>query len=151
MGKTLLITCNKNVSNAKYFSSPEMLEDYLANNEQIETIVFVIWHWKVLNNLLKHYRCIGMHTGPLLQGMGRGPQPIKNLKRLHVKWATVCSFEMTERFDDGEILTAQPISLEGTEVQIYKRINDLLPDLVSYLSQEPYPIPEVWKKVDLFE
>ncbi len=139
--RTLFVTNDLNTQFGDYFASPEALEVYLSKHE-VDRLVFVIWHWKVPTLTLVSYDCYGMHTGPLLQGKGKGGSPIRNLKKLGVKWATLCLFRMTDKMDAGEVLAAIPISIQGTEAETYRIIDDCLLDIRSFLNQPPIEIPE---------
>jgi methionyl-tRNA formyltransferase len=141
----LKITCTKNVKDAVYFASPEDLELHL-NQNPVDTLLFIVWHWKVKDHILQKYKCYGMHTGPLLEKKGRGPAPIKNLKALGVKWATLCVFSMTKEIDSGPIHAAIPISLEGSEVDVYDRITVNLPRIIGYLEQDLSSIPALFTR-----
>jgi hypothetical protein len=141
---TLVVSRTGGFGNAAHFDNPQALSDYLAAHPEVKTIVFVIWSWKVPPEMLKKYRCIGMHTGPLLEGKGRGGSPIRNLQALGVKWATLCAFEMTEKFDEGQVKVAIPIDLEG---QIIRQIDAYIPCIISYLTQVAPEIPAVFKRI----
>ena len=141
---TLVVSRVEGLQNATYFANPQALDEYLTNRPGISKIVFVIWSWKVPNTMLERYECYGMHTGPLLEGKGRGGSPIRNLKALGIEWATTCVFKMTPEFDKGQILAAIPICLNGSE---YPQIDKFLPIIVSYLSQDNSQIPELFKRL----
>lgn len=143
----LIISRNPEIKNASYFPSQNDLYTYL-NNKHHEKLLFVHWSWRVPDHILKLSKCYGMHTGPLLEGKGRGGSPIKNLIRLGIKWATLCVFEMTPEIDKGKVLIAIPISLSGTLSDIYARIDFFVPRIVEYLNQDNSTIPELFTRIN---
>lgn len=142
----LVVTCNPAIKQASYFPTPVELYDFLSKTHQ-DQILFVHWSWRVPNYLLKLSKCYGMHTGPLLEERGRGGSPIKNLIALGVKWATLCTFEMTPEIDKGHVIAAIPISLEGSLEQIYERIDFYVPRIVEYLKQDNTIVPILFKRI----
>src|SRR5688572_29169025 len=111
--KSLLVVSNrKEVENATYFKNPEELEAYLKLNREINSVLFTFWSWIVQPWFLNTYKCYGTHTGPLLEGVGRGGSPIENLQLLGVKVTTVCVFHMDEGVDTGRVMLAIPIRID---------------------------------------
>jgi methionyl-tRNA formyltransferase len=137
---SLVINCERDIKNS------EELDLYLADHPAIETLLFVYWKWKVPDEMLADYRCIGFHTGPLLEGRGRGGSPIQNLKALGVRITTLCAFEMTSEWDKGRVLLAVPLSIEGNMREIWERIYQRLPDMVDYLTTPQPRIPEFFTR-----
>jgi hypothetical protein len=146
MNQTVIISANPSIRNATHFHNPADLECFLKDN-YCQTLIFVIWHWKVPDWILTKYNCIGCHTGPLLEGKGKGGSPIRNLRALNVQYATLCAFTMTPNFDEGKVHVAIPISLEGTLEDVYRRIDIHIPRIVAYLTQPEIDIPEKFKRL----
>lgn len=143
-----LIVSNRLTPHTQYFQDPYELESYLEKND-ISKILFVFWSFKVSKVILERYKCYGMHTGPLLEGKGRGGDPIGNLKRLGVKLTTVCAFEMTEKIDAGKVKIAIPIYIDGTKEEIIKTIDSRVPEIAEYLFTDQPEIPELFTRADV--
>lgn len=142
-----LVVSNRHLQHTTYFPSPEALEDYLKVNLHINTLIFAFWSWKVEAWMLKQYTCYGLHTGPLLEGRGKGGSPIDNLKKLGVKWTTLCAFDMTGEIDGGRVRLAIPINIEECKAYVVGWISGELPYIVSYLTAEQPEIPERFTRI----
>lgn len=138
----LTVSCRPGLINSLYIPNPSVLTTELKRWPRLSKILFVCWSWKVPNEILSDYDCFGMHTGPLLEGKGKGGSPIANLQNLHINWSTLCVFRMTEEIDSGHVMIAIPISLIGSESQIFKRIDDLIPSIREYLDVDNSKVPE---------
>lgn len=147
MSKNILIVSNRHTLNTQYFNDPDALYDFLLASNDIETIVFVFWSWKVPNWVLIEYKCFGMHTGPLLEGKGKGGTPIENLKNLGVRITTLCAFEMNDTLDGGRVLVATPLYLEGTKDEIVDDIDKKVPLIVDFLTARQPEIPERFERI----
>lgn len=142
----MLIVSNRTIENAQYFPSPDALHSYLSKRPEIKKILFTFWSWKVPNEILHKYECYGMHTGPLLEGKGRGGNPIGNLKQLGVKITTLCAFKMTDKIDGGPVKVAIPIYLDD---DINMVANECIPEIAEYLDAEQPEIPEFFRRADV--
>ena len=149
----LVISNRKGVFNATYFKDPIELEAYLKIQRpgSVDTLIFAFWGWKVENWMLNTYRCFGLHTGPLLEGKGRGGSPIDNLQALGVFITTLCAFEMTDVIDGGRVKVAIPIRIDCTKESVISRINDHLPLITEYLAAVQPDIPERFNRITLKE
>lgn len=146
MSSTLIVG-NRVTANTKYLKDPQALNSYLKSCPEIKKILFVFWSWKVPNEILDKYECYGMHTGPLLEGIGRGGNPIGNLRQLGVRITTLCAFKMTEKIDGGKVKLAIPIYLD--DEHLIDTIDDCVPEIADYLFTEQPPIPEFFKRADV--
>lgn len=142
-----LVISNREISNASFFENPEALEDYLNVWGAYDTLVFAFWSWRVSSEILKKYKCYGLHCGPLLEGRGKGGSPIENLQNLGVTWTTLCAFDMTEEIDGGKVKVAIPIPLFAMKHLLIELINSYIPDIVAYLTAKQPEIPERFKRV----
>lgn len=140
-----LVVSNRPLPGLDYFPTPEDLRAFLVYHE-IDALIFVFWSWIVPKEMLSKYKCYGFHTGPLLEGVGRGGNPIGNLKQLGVKITTLCAFEMTEKIDGGKVKVAIPIRLDEYVVEC---ILGYVPMIVQYLITEQPLIPEFFKRSDV--
>ena len=147
----LVVSNRPNLSNTSYFKSPVELEAFLKLHYEISTLIFAFWGWKVENWMLHTYKCFGLHTGPLLEGKGRGGSPIDNLQALGVFITTLCAFEMTDVIDGGRVKVAIPIRIDCTKESVISRINDHLPLITEYLATVQPDIPERFNRTTLKE
>ena len=109
-------------------SNPKELQAYLINNK-VNRIYFPFWSWKVPDELLNKYECIGFHSAPL--PFGKGGTPIQNMIRLGYDTTVVCMFHMEKGFDDGEILCSREVSLDGTLAEIVNKISKDIEDMIN--------------------
>ncbi len=144
-----LIVSNRRTPNTAYFENPEALKFHLASEPGITQLLFFCWSWIVPKEMLEKYDCYGMHTGPLLEGKGRGGDPIGNLQQLGVRITTLCAFKMTEKIDGGQVKVAIPIKLEGTKEDIIQKASMYLPEIAHYLFARQPEIPETFKRADV--
>ena len=142
-----LVISNRPIQNATYFESPAGLELYLSQHPEIKILLFVFWRWIISKEMLEKYECIGFHSGPLLEGKGKGGSPIDNLKALGVEWTTLCAFNMTEKLDAGRIRLAVPMKITEAKMHIIKFIDSMLPYMVAYLIAKQPEIPEYFKRL----
>lgn len=147
MQKSYLVISNrKNVDNAAYFKSPAELEAYLKLNPKA-VLIFAFWSWIVPKWMLDTFKCYGLHTGPLLEGKGKGGSPIDNLKKLGVTWTTLCAFEMNEKIDGGRVVVAIPLRITDPTEYIVGWIDGVLPRIVKYLTTVQPEIPERFQRL----
>lgn len=142
-----LIVSNRHITNATYFENPHALGNHLQAHPEIDTLLFAFWSWIVPTHLLQQYKVYGMHTGPLLEGRGRGGSPIDNLKKLGVEITTLCAFEMTEKIDGGRVRVAIPINITPDKNYIITQIDFWIPRIMDYLIQPYEHIPETFKRI----
>ncbi len=141
-----LVISNRKIDNAEYFKNPEELEIYLRVNPK-DVLVFVFWSWIVPKWMLDTYKCYGLHTGPLLEGRGKGGSPIDNLKALNIPITTVCAFEMTADLDGGRVRVAVPLRLKYPKQVLINDIDRMLPDIVDYLMVDNAVVPEKFTRL----
>lgn len=142
-----LVISNRKIDNAAYFQNPDELEVYLRINPRA-TLIFAFWSWIVPKWMLETYKCYGFHTGPLLEGKGKGGSPIDNLKELGVKITTLCAFEMTEGIDEGRVRVAIPLRLHYPKSVLIQDIVSHIPIIVDYLLADQTAIPERFQRLE---
>lgn len=142
-----LVISNRLLNNLNYFRDPEALEEHLKQHLEIKTLIFVFWSWIVPKRVLKNYKCYGFHTGPLLEGKGRGGSPIDNLQKLGVEITTLCAFEMNEKIDEGRVILAVPIWIDRTKEEVINGIAWYASSMVSYIIEKQPDIPKVFKRL----
>ena len=91
-------------------------------------IFFIHWSWIVDAKIYSSYESIVFHTAPL--PYGRGGSPIQNLILRGFKSSPVCALKMIKELDSGPIYSKIEISLEGSLNEIFKRLNNVINDLI---------------------
>ena len=145
-----LVIANRRINNATYFESIEGVKLYLSQHPETKQLVFAFWSDKVPTEILEKYEVYGLHTGPLLEGKGKGGSPIDNLQALEVRVSTLCAFTMTDKFDEGKVHLAVPIRLNLPKSEIVGFIDSMIPYMVDYLSVQKVEnerIPEKFRRI----
>ncbi len=86
-------------------------------------VLFYGWSWIVPKSILNIAPCICLHPSPLPKY--RGGSPLQHQIINGEKKSAVTLFFMTERLDDGDILSQESFSLDGDLDDIFKRIIDI--------------------------
>lgn len=105
-------------------SNPEELEEVLDTSKP-KYIFFPFWSWKVPNEILDKYICIGFHTGEQ-----SGGSPIQNLIRNGEEWTKIKMFYMTSEIDKGKVIDTRNIYLYGTLEEILIRMTKLIMEMI---------------------
>lgn len=147
-----IVISNRRIENATYVKDPSELEALLKLTASYgtgpKTLIFAFWSWIVPTWILEAYKCYGLHTGPLLEGKGKGGSPIDNLQALGVDITTLCSFEMNEKIDGGRVILAIPIYICKPKEEIIKDIDqNFLPAITDYITTEQPEIPEYFRRI----
>jgi len=132
----------------KVASDPKELKDYLSScKTKPTTIFFPFWSWKIPDNIINKYHCIGFHSAPLPQG--KGGSPIQNMIRLGYKNTQLCMFVMTSKFDNGEVLARVQIALDGPLHSIIHDVTVAITNLIDdYLNESDYSkVPDTFKRI----
>ena len=89
-------------------------------NPQI--IFFIHWSHLINESLFKKYLCIQFHASNLPKG--RGGSPIQNQILLNIKKTKISAFKVSKRLDSGPICLQYDLSLEGSAISIFKRLEN---------------------------
>lgn len=86
-------------------------------------IIFFI-HWsKIINkSLFEKYLCIQFHSSDLPRG--KGGSPIQNQILLNKKKTKLTAFKITNKLDAGPICMKSDLSLHGSALDIFKRLEN---------------------------
>lgn len=98
-----------------YEKIAELLSDY-----DIDVVFFYGWSWFVKEPTLSNHICLCLHPSPLPRY--RGGSPIQNQILAGETESAVSVFKMSEGIDDGDIYKQNPISLDGSLVDIFSRM-----------------------------
>lgn len=83
-------------------------------------IFFPHWSYKVNENIIKKYLCIGFHATPL--PFGRGGTPIQNMILRGFSRTKLCAIKLEKKYDSGAIYKTMPVSLKGSGSEIFQRL-----------------------------
>ena len=101
-----------------------------------EWVFFLDWSWTVPLEVIKKYKCVCFHESDLPNF--RGGSPIQNQIVKGIKKTKLTAFLMDERLDTGDILLQEDLSLEGHLMDIFNRVLDLTPRMISRILQGDY-------------
>jgi len=131
----------KKTSGVWYFVlTPEELNKVLITIKP-KYIFFPHWRWIVPKSILEEYECICFHMTDV--PYGRGGSPLQNLIIRGHKETVLTALRMEEELDAGDIYFKQPLSLDGTAEQIYKRASALVWEMISkFVTTVPESTPQ---------
>lgn len=114
----------------------------LKEHEEFDLVLIAHWRWKVPDEVLSTWRCVGFHTMPL--PLGRGGSPIQNQILRGSYESQVCAFRPTGEMDAGDVYLRQSISLKSGSIA---EILDLVARLSAEMAREilltgPTPEPQ---------
>jgi len=101
-------------------NTPQLLTKKLVDTLKPKILFFPNWSWKVPKEIVDNYCCICFHQGDLPRG--RGGSPIQNHIVRGIHHINTTAYIMNDRIDAGPILCKEPLSLEGSLNDIFKRI-----------------------------
>lgn len=99
--------------------TPDEMER-VARSEKWDVIVIVGWSWKVPADIVNSNLIIGMHPSDLPDYAGGSPIQNQILDGITETSATL--FKLNEKFDKGEIIDKEPISLVGHLDEVLENI-----------------------------
>lgn len=116
-------------------TTPEELAD-LTKTRNYEAIILVGWSWKVPSEICNNFTVVGMHPSDLPKYAGGSPIQNQILDGLTSTNATL--FRLNEKFDAGEIIDKEPISLQGHLKDVFVSISNATFELIKRF-YELYP------------
>jgi methionyl-tRNA formyltransferase len=97
-----------------------------------EHIFFPHWSWIIPGEIYNNFECIAFHMTDL--PFGRGGSPLQNLILRGIKKTKISAIKVVKDLDAGPIYIKQPLSLEGSAEEIYKRASKIIfEDMIPYL------------------
>lgn len=103
------------------FLEPNTFADFMSTMPEIDIIVLAGWSWKIPEDIVNRYPCIGLHPSNLPKYRGGSPLQHQIIDGLT---ETQCSlFLLTQELDAGSVLAKTPMSLAGN-------MNDVFSELV---------------------
>lgn len=104
-------------------------------------LFFLHWFWKVPAEIVNAYECICFHPTDL--PYGRGGSPIQNLILRGHTTTVNTAFKMTAEMDAGPVYLKEPLSLEGSAEEIYRRFAALSARMIQkIIVEKPRPVPQ---------
>ena len=109
--------------------------------------VFLLhWSWKVPEDLVRGYECIGFHMTDL--PYGRGGSPLQNLILRGKEATKLTAFRLTEELDAGPVYMKRALSLKGSAQEIYLRASFMAAEMIRLITrEEPNPSQQKGKVV----
>lgn len=129
---------------------------YIATREEMtvdrlqqikpDIIFFLHWSWKVPDEIVGSFECIGFHMTDL--PFGRGGSPLQNLIQNGVTSTRLSAFRLTSAMDEGDIYLKADLDLTGTAQEILERATDQGCRMMKRIIEErPTPQPQVGEAV----
>lgn len=129
-----------------YVSTPEELVLQEVAKINPRTLFFLHWSWKVPQEIVERFECVGFHPTDL--PFGRGGTPIQNLILRGLKTTKLSAFRMTNEMDAGPIYLKEDFSLEGSAEAIFVRMSRLASQMIKrIIIEEPTPTVQKGKAV----
>lgn len=97
-------------------------------------LFFIHWSWKIPDNIVENYECIGFHMTDV--PYGRGGSPLQNLIVRGHKRTKLSAIRITHNFDEGPVYIKEDLSLEGNAEEILMRASLLSAEMISRIIQE---------------
>jgi methionyl-tRNA formyltransferase len=111
-------------------------------------IFFPHWSWIIPKEIYKKYNCIVFHMTDL--PYGRGGSPLQNLIERGHKKTKISAIKVEKGLDTGDIYIKEPLSLEGTAEEIYKRASEIIFEkmIPKIIEKNLTPYPQKGKVVE---
>lgn len=123
-------------------ASQTEFEECLSSDVEFDLVLATHWRWRIPEEALRVWRCVGFHSSPLPRG--RGGSPIQNQIIRGEYDSEVCAFRVTSEMDAGEIYSRRPVSLkDGNIEEILGRIAALAAEMArEILLGDSSPVPQ---------
>lgn len=110
-GKAEIVAC---------LTEPAAFTDFMSTNPEIDIIVLAGWSWKIPEEIVRRYPCIGLHPSDLPKYRGGSPLQHQILDGLV---ETKCSlFQLAPELDVGPVLAKTRMSLAGNMSDIFDEL-----------------------------
>ena len=120
---------------------PAALTPALIERIRPRYVFFPHWSWKVLPEVFDAAECILFHMTDL--PYGRGGSPLQNLIASGVTQTMVSAVRMTGEIDAGPIYLKQPLALEGSAGDIFRRLSVIVFDMIGKIVvSHPQPVAQ---------
>jgi len=124
-----------------YFASTPNELNKLLETVNPKYIFFPHWRWVVPKVVIEEYECICFHMTDV--PYGRGGSPLQNLIVRGHKKTVLSALRMEEGIDTGPVYFKEPLRLEGTAQDVFRRASKQSWRMIAYfISENPLPIPQ---------
>lgn len=126
----------------RMISAPNELDPDRLRGEDIRTIFFPHWSYKIPAAVYEPFECIVFHMTDL--PYGRGGSPLQNLIFRGHQETKITALRCVEALDAGPIYLKRPLSLNGSAEEIYLRADRVIESMIVTLIEErPTPQPQI--------
>jgi len=120
---------------------PRALTPELIERIKPRYVFFPHWSWKVPPEVFGAAECILFHMTDL--PFGRGGSPLQNLIATGATQTVVSAVRMTGEIDAGPIYLKQPLALDGSAGNIFRRLSVIVFDMIGkIIASHPQPVPQ---------
>ena len=103
----------------RLINRPEQLTIQRVRRFAPRYLFFLHWSWKVPDEIVNAYPCIGFHMTDL--PYGRGGSPLQNLILRGHRQTQLTAFRLTTKMDAGPVYLKRRLTLDGSADTIYRR------------------------------
>lgn len=105
-------------------------------------IFFPHWSYIIPAEIYDHFNCVVFHMTDL--PFGRGGSPLQNLIVRGIKDTKISAIKVTEGIDEGPVYRKEPLTLQGSAEEIFKRASKIIFHVMipGILEDNPAPVPQ---------
>ena len=107
----------------KSFKFLNKLDNKKIINFSPKIIFFIHWSKKIPSEIFKSFLCIQFHSSNLPKF--KGGSPIQNQIIRGIKKTKITAFKVSNKIDSGDICLRKNLDLNGTAMQIYKKMEKI--------------------------
>jgi methionyl-tRNA formyltransferase len=132
--KDIFDKVTKEIPEAWHFTSTPNELNKLLETVNPKYIFFPHWRWVVPKDVIEKYECICFHMTDV--PYGRGGSPLQNLIVRGHKKTVLSALRMEEGMDTGPVYFKEPLRLEGTAQDVFRRASKLSWQMIAYFISE---------------
>ena len=115
----------------KSFKFLNKLDKKKIINISPKVIFFIHWSNKIPSEIFKRFLCIQFHASNLPKF--KGGSPIQNQIIRGIKKTKITAFKVSNTIDSGDICKKKDLDLNGTAMQIYKKMEKISVNMIKEL------------------
>lgn len=101
-------------------ATPRAFAEFMDKATEIDVLVLAGWSWKIPEDVVNRYSCVGLHPSDLPKYRGGSPLQHQIIDGLT---GTQCSlFLLSSEFDQGPVVAKAPMSLAGNMDDIFAEL-----------------------------
>jgi len=109
-------------------------------------VFFPHWSHIIPEEIFEAFACVVFHMTDL--PYGRGGSPLQNLILRGHNETKISALRCVAELDAGPIYMKRPLTLEGSAVEIFRRVADVIEGMIEEMVQtEPHPAPQLGEPV----